>query len=113
MLLKSACGQSAKSLSTTIVRANAGALVLKQTKTDDRGRAGSAGARPHHRGGAARSGGAAPGPRRPPLAPARRPPGRADPPRGRGLAWGARWLRLVRRRLTRDTLEASAAPRRP
>ena len=57
--------------------------------------------------------GAAPGPRRPPLAPARRPPGRADPPRGRGLARGARWLRLVRRRLTRDTLEASAAPRRP
>jgi len=57
--------------------------------------------------------GRAPGPRRPPLAPARRPPGRADPPRGRGLARGARWLRLVRRRLTRDTLEASAAPRRP
>src|SRR5438270_7934373 len=48
--------------------------------------------------------GRAPGPRRPPLAPARRPPGRADPPRGRGLARGARWLRLVRRRLTRDTL---------
>jgi len=67
----------------------------------------------YHRGGAARSRGRAPGPRRPPLAPARRPPGRADPPRGRGLARGARWLRLVRRRLTRDTLEASAAPRRP
>src|SRR6266481_5948410 len=55
-----------------------------------------------------------PGPRRPPLAPARRPPWPRSPSAG-AWAGSGRTLACVScgRRLTRDTLEASAAPRRP